>query len=450
MNLYYKLPVFLQNLAISLYGLKREHKRYSGSFRKIYKSIVENEHLNDADVIAYQECRLKNLLINASKTIHYKKVFEELGVDVYNDNPFDILSKMPFLKKDELRGNEDDFVSRKKRSDLAFHTSGSTGTPLTIRMNVNDFRLRMAILEHIKSRYNVSYKSKHITFVGKRITTSNDRVFWRHNFPGHQLVMSVYDLNENNKIPYLNRIKKYNPDYIEGYPSAISIIAKWAIEQHYVIRPKVVFLTAETVRNEQKEIIETAFGCPAVNYYGSSEGAPIISCNQSGCFSIHFESGIIEFVGLDGNKIEQGKPAKMIVTCFTTNTTPLIRYDIGDLAVLCDSEHTKGPFVKIKEILGRIDDVFITKEKGYVGRLSTSLKLFPPKVEKSQIQQLSLDQFKVLIVSKERLTDDEIYPVLNDLHAKLGHISIDIEYVDSIPNGPNGKFRSQVSFVKPS
>ena len=46
LGLYYSLPVFLQNAAISLYGLVLYFSRYSGDYKKYRKLFVSRKHLN--------------------------------------------------------------------------------------------------------------------------------------------------------------------------------------------------------------------------------------------------------------------------------------------------------------------------------------------------------------------------------------------------------------------
>lgn len=226
---------------------------------------------------------------------------------------------------------------------------------------------------------------------------------------------------------------------IEGYPSAISILAKWVLEEDFKITLKAVLVTAETLSEEQKQIIEKAFNCPTVNYYGSTEGAPMITQCEYGHMHLDMETGIIEFLNDQGEKADSGELARMIVTSFASNSTPLIRYDIGDLALLSGKPcQCNRPGIVIDEIVGRVDDIFVTPEKGYVGRLSTSLKLFSSKVKRAQIQQLSLTEFKLLIETDAEIDDNEISTVIEDLYTKLGQVNIEVEIVKEIKVGKTG------------
>lgn len=448
-DLYYKLPVWLQNVCVSLYGFKREHDRYGGDFSKRFCFYMETEKKDASYIKDYQLKELKKLLRAADKSEYYHSLFEKNGFDINSINVLSDLSKLPILKKRSLRGNEEKFYTDKDNKNcLVFHTSGSTGTPLTVRMNKSDFRDRMALLERLKHCHGISRKMRHITFVGKIITSGKGKSFWRYNLFGHQLVMSAYDLKDENRKAYINKIKRYKPIMIEGYPSVINLVAKWFIDSGETLPLHAVFVTAETLLDEYRQNIEKAFNCTVVNYYGSTEGSVIITQCECGRLHLNYESGIVEFLREDDTYAAPGEPARMIVTSFSTKSTPLIRYDIEDMAIYSDQKCECGrDSLVIKEIIGRVDDVFQTPEKGFVSRLSTSLKLLPSEIRRAQIRQYAPENFKLLLETDVSIPESALSTALDDLKLKLGNVNIEIEFVDEIPVGANGKFRSQIKMM---
>ena len=448
-DLYNKMPVFVQNIGVSAYGFLRERRRFGGNYKKIAESVKKSEFFGPERIKELQKESLRELFFAADKSKHYHELFRKIGANIESDDPFEILSKLPILQKDELRGNEHDFYTEYAKKALDFHTSGSTGTPLSIKMCHSDLRFRMALLERQKARFGVSRKSKHLTFVGKKITSKGNKTFWRYNCFGHQLVMSVYDLSEANKHKYLLKMQKYGAEVIEGYPSALVVISKWLLESEYSVHPKCVFVTAETITNEQRSIISEAFGCPVVNYYGSTEGSTMITQCENGNLHIDDECGIIEFLDFEGNPAKSGEISNMIITSFTTKAMPLIRYNIGDLGVFSNEKCACGrSSAVVSEIVGRIDDVFVTPEKGHVGRLSTTLKLLPGTVKRAQIHQNAPTEFMLILETDESIEALSLDNVYADLYDKLGNVSVKVECVDKIPSGSNGKFRTQINHCK--
>lgn len=448
-DIYDKLPISLQNVAVSLYGWKRERDRYGGSFKERLAYFSSIEKKDTAFIEEYQLSELKKLIAVSKNSEYYKCLFEQLKIDINDFKDIKDIKKIPILEKDSLRGHESSFYTDNRRDNLTFHTSGSTGTPLTVKMSKADFRDRMAILERLRLCHGVNRKMRYITFVGKIINNRNKKCFWRYNIFGHQLVMSVYDLHQDNKLHYINKIKSYKPDVIEGYPSALSVIAQWIVEENISLSVKAVFVTAETLTAEQKEIMEKAFKCRIINYYGSTEGAPMITQCEHGNLHISYETGIIEFLREDGTDADPGELANMVVTSFSSKVTPLIRYKIDDLAIYSLKKCACGRnTLVVEEIVGRVDDVLETPYKGKVARLSTSLKLLPSEIKRAQIQQHSPVKFVLIMETEEKLSTEKIQPVLDDLHNKLGPVDIEVSYTNKIPGGANGKFRSQVNCIK--
>lgn len=443
-TVYDKSPVFLQNLAVSAYGFIREQKRFGGDYKKHLRQVLDSEFCSGEEVREYQREKLAALFAAAKTSVHYRALIESMEKET--NDPFEMLKMFPVLEKDSLRGKESDFYTDEAKHSYSLHTSGSTGTPLNVKMSKSDFRLRMALLEREKRRFGVTHKSRHLTFVGKKISAKKGNSFWRYNIVGNQLVMSVYDLSEDNRERYLSKILKYAPEIVEGYPSALAVIATWLRDQNLKAGVKCVFATAETLTAEQRTIIEEGFECPVVNYYGSIEGATMITQCEQGKLHVDDESGIIEFMNPDGRKAAPGEVANMLMTSFTSQAMPLIRYNIGDLAVISPEACTCGRCgTVISEIIGRVDDIFITPEKGRVGRLSTSLKLLPPTVRRAQIHQYRPEEFVLILETEERLNSAQVQLITDDLQDKLGHVSIKLQYTGKIPSGKNGKFRTQIN-----
>src|SRR5690606_11712837 len=81
--------------------------------------------------------------------------------------------------------------------------------------------------------------------------------------------------------------------------------------------------------------IEGFFKTKMYNQYASSEGAPFIFECEQGKLHLELQSGVFEVMDANNNPSPSGR---LIVTSFTTEATPLIRYDIGD-SISLESEN---------------------------------------------------------------------------------------------------------------
>lgn len=453
-NIYLKSPRLIQNVLTSVYGAKREYHRHGGSYKNSLMFCKDSQWKDAEWFNEYQLMRLRDLLNFASHSVYYSALFKNIGLELSDINSLDDIKRIPILEKSTIRKNVNDLYTTKEFNykTVEFHTSGSTGTPITIKMYLEDFRERMAYLERQRLWANVKGDMKFLTFSGRKIVPGNsNECFWRYNLFGKQLLLSIYHLHENNMASYLSKINEYNADIIEAYPSTLSVIASYIMNNQYsVTKPKAIFTTAETLSMEQRKQIEGAFGCQVFNYYASNEGAPFITQCEYGNLHANPETGVFEFLREDGTNAKPGEISELVVTSFTTRATPLIRYKIGDMAIYSsDSNCNCGRNMPvIKEIIGRIDDIFHTQYHGSVGRLSTSLKLLPANIKEAQIQQHTYENFTLLLATDDNISDDQLYPTIVDLKDKLGPVNINISFAKQIPRGANGKFRSQINLME--
>lgn len=457
--IYEKVPTFLQDIFISFYGLLREYQRYGGNYRKYTKWLLETEKMSESDLISLQFEQLKSFIIHAYDNVpYYKKLFNEKNINPGKISSIQDLKKIPILSKETLRKKQNLFQSRNfaKHNLLEFHTSGTTGKALTITIEKDDFRKRMAFLERQRIWASTTNGKKVATFTGKIISTKpGTKKFWRYNYFGRQLYFSSYHTSEENLIYYVNALDKFNPEIIEGYPSAIFLVAQWVLNNSYKhsIRPKAILTTGETLLDHQKEVIEKAFNTTTYNYYASSEGAPFITQCEFGELHINPESGIFEILDEHDKPITTpGKTGQLVVTSFLTRATPLIRYRINDSVVTSDKKCKCGRnFPVIERIIGRVDDMLYTLERGYIGRLSPAIKAFPNSVIEVQFIQNSVDEIDLYIVpDKEKFQNSHLALVIEEIKKRTGdNIKITPHLVNEIARGSNNKFRLTVRNFTP-
>jgi phenylacetate-CoA ligase len=102
---------------------------------------------------------------------------------------------------------------------------------------------------------------------------------------------------------------------------------------------------------------------------------------------------------------------------------------------------------RIAQVEGRLDDILYIPDRGYVGRLDPVFKGLSNIIE-TQIIQEDLHTITLLMVTDQVYKDSTEEDLMSNLRSKLGNtINISIRYVDQVPRGPNGKFRSVISKV---
>jgi len=453
-SIYARLPIWLQNVAVSAAGLRRQWQRYAGNYRLQLDKVLERQSWPAERLADYQLERLRALVAHAQSTTRW---FAEAyrGIDATR---IQSIRELPFLDKDVYRLHGDACRSSlfPDGTTIVSRTSGSTGTPLVYHVGLEDFRERMAFLERQYRWAGVSQQDRKVTVTGNLIVPRGQSKppFWRHNLPGKQLLLSSYHLLPEHAGAIAKALASYRPTFIEGYPSALNTLAEM-LERggHHAPPVRAILATAETLHEHQRERLERFFNCKVFNYYGSSEGSPMITECSHGGLHVNPDCGTYEFLRSDGSEAGPGEQAELVVTNFGSRAHPLIRYRVRDAVVTANGFACACgcTFPRVAAILGRLDDLVWTRDRGWVGRLSQTIKVFPGSVREAQLVQEDPDTLRVRLVCEPSLFhESQLAAFEADMRERIGdRIRLVYEYPDAIEKGANNKFKFVVSHLTP-
>lgn len=430
-KIYYKSPVIFQHLLTSMYGYKLKRERYNKTYKLALKSYVNENKKSDK--------LLLDLLIYLKKNILY---YNEINIDERNIlQSFKLLN---FTEKDDLR------KELKNRSNITndvrtVKTGGTTGKSLKVYLSELDRAKRMAYLDYIKLLSGVEPFSKRASFTGKEIVPKNYKnKLWRYNIPMNQILYASFKMNNENVKYIFENLKKRKPVTIDGFPSAIHLLAKYILLNNIKVNwdIKAIFPTAETLTTHIKNDIEKAFNTTVIDQYASSEGAPFIYSDAQGHYHLGNETGLFEFYKNSNNIYD------MVVTSFINEATPIIRYKIGDqVEISSDKEYLNSltDEIKIIKILGRNTDYLIGDNNNKVTsvNLANAIKELGIKIIQSQFIQKNKNTYEInLVVSKDyqKIRDEDI--LIEKLNHRLGvKNNYKFNYLSEVPKEKSGKTR---------
>jgi len=452
---YNKSPIGIQNLAASVYGHNLAVKKYSKGFNRTLNSLEKSEHLNTRDLVELRTRELRRIVKYAYENVpYYRYTFKKHRVNPDDIRSINDIKKLPVLTKEEVRLHSKSLISsefNRWQYDVR-HTSGTTGTALTLVWGHDAIMKEYAFVERIRRRSGkLSSRMTHITLTGRLIIPPKQKAppFWRVNKSEHQYLFSMHHLTNSNLSGYIEKIKELQPVYIEGYPSLISVVAEYILQNAIELKSiKAVFTSSETLFLYQRERIEKAFKCKVFDRYGSTELAASIGECEFGSYHEDGEYGIIEYLR-DGEDVTENEAGEMVCTNFINSAFPLIRYKIGDLAKpsmqLCPCGRA---LPLVSEVIGRMDDVLITKNGAYLGRLDHIFKE-THNIKESQVIQESADKVLVRVVPWSGYSEKDSKHLLNEFSKRLGEgMEIQIQIVNKIEREKNGKFKAVISKVK--
>lgn len=448
-KIYKLLPDFLQCLLVSLYNYLAYKDRYGGKYQEYFEKFKTNRNLSLYELEEIQKNRFQLFLKQVIHTSTFYKKYKY--VDLAQ------ISNLPIIKKEDLRQKINEVYTITKSEGIVSKTGGTTGKSLEVLFTKENMQERFAMLDDFRNRFGYELGKKTAWFSGKDLLTQRDvkkNRFWKTDRYYNVRYYSTFHIKEDYLKYYVEDLIKYQPEYFVGFPSTILEIAKYGIANGYIFPRNVVkaiFPTAETITSEMREIIESFFQTKMYNQYASSEGAPFIFECEKGNLHLELQSGIFEV--LDSNSFTS-QSGRLIITSFTTEGTPLIRYDIGDSITLEDASKNctcgnHNPLVK--EILGRIDDYIFSPDNGKInlGNISNTLK-DTKGIVRFQVIQDSLDSLTILVVKDEKEYSKLIEnKFIQNWRDRVGEeMSLEIKYVTDIPVEASGKYRIVKNNIK--
>jgi len=455
LRLYHRLPSAPQSIAASLWGFYLRSWRYGSETERLVEEALARERWSVERWRAFQDERLASLLHKAATEVPFYR-------DQWNERrqrgdraSWDRLENWPILEKAPLRAAPTAFLadSSNPRAMYAEHTSGTSGTPVTLYWSRRTVREWYALCEARCRRWHGVSRHDRWAILGGQLVVPVARTkppFWIWNAGLKQLYLSSYHLAPDLIASYLDALARYKITYILGYSSALHALAHGALRLgRRDVRLKVAITNAEPLFAHQRQVIGDAFGCPVRENYGMAELVANATECEHGRMHVWPEIGLVEVT--DGDRpVARGDSGDLVCTGLFNQDMPLIRYRIGDRGAfasdsVCGCQRRLPVFASIE---GRSDDVLYTRDGRRVGRLDPVFKADLPVIE-AQIVQESLDRVRVRYVPAAAFDAASSRAISERLRDRMGDVEVVMEPVDRIARTANGKMRAVICNLPP-
>ncbi|MFV0141772.1 hypothetical protein [Empedobacter falsenii] len=437
-KIYISSPYLIQNILLSFFAYNRNKKFRKNRFYIEHKeSSKKFEFLDRTTIDQYQKDKLFELLQLAINNVEF---YKKLGIKSLNrDSILEDLKKFPIVDKSIINENFNEFINPNyKGTKNEFKTSGTTGSPFLAYEAEESTAYEYLIVERMRSRFGYTKAHKISSFIGRKVMAIDKEFnkYYRINYTDKQQIFSYWHYTENKIKDYIHQLNQFNPDYINGYPSFLYLIARDGLK--YNLKPisvKAIFTSSEKLLDHQKVVIEKFFNAPIADYYGLTEHVLSISMCKNGNYHLDEDLSYLEII--EGN---------VYATSFNNTAMPLIRYKVTD-KIQFDYTNTCSCGSNLKLMLqpdGREDDYIISSSGKMYGRLGRLFQL-DIKIDEAQIRQTAIDKLEILVVYNEEfvsLNKQEFVSYLNEWFNQEFQISV--KKVDQIEREKNGKLK----FVK--
>jgi phenylacetate-CoA ligase len=365
-----------------------------------YSELEPIEKASQDELQALQLQRLKATLQHAYTNVpHYRKSFDDQGIQPNDLKTLSDLSKFPFTTKADLRANYPFGMFAVPREQVVrIHaSSGTTGKPTVVGYTQEDIDTWSSLVARsIRASGGRAGDIVHVAY-GYGLFTGGLGA----HYGAEKLGCTVIPMSGGQTEKQVQLINDFRPDIIMVTPSyMLNLIEEF---ERQGLDPaasslRIGIFGAEPWTESMRLEIEQRAGLDAVDIYGLSEvmGPGVANeCIETKdgpvIWEDHFYPEIINPV--TGEVVADGQPGELVFTSLTKQAMPVIRYRTRDLTWLLPP--TARSMRRMGKILGRTDDMMIIR----------GVNVFPSQIEELLLQQPSLAPHYQLVLTREMHLD---------------------------------------------
>ena len=365
-----------------------------------YSELESIEKASQDELQALQLQRLKATLQHAYTNVpHYRKSFDDQGIQPDDLKTLSDLSKFPFTTKADLRSNYPFGMFAVPREQVVrIHaSSGTTGKPTVVGYTQEDIDTWASLVARsIRASGGRAGDIVHVAY-GYGLFTGGLGA----HYGAEKLGCTVIPMSGGQTEKQVQLINDFKPDIIMVTPSyMLNLIEEF---ERQGLDPaasslRIGIFGAEPWTESMRLEIEQRAGLDAVDIYGLSEvmGPGVANeCIETKdgpvIWEDHFYPEIIN--PMTGEVVADGQPGELVFTSLTKQAMPVIRYRTRDLTWLLPP--TARSMRRMGKILGRTDDMMIIR----------GVNVFPSQIEELLLQQSSLAPHYQLVLTREMHLD---------------------------------------------
>lgn len=403
--------------------------------------------------------KLKNILIYASENVvYYKNIFSEIKFSPHSMKSFDEMRIIPLLTKEIVKKHSTELISETvtKNELREASTGGSTGVPMYFYRDLKTLYLRRGQELFFDRWMGYDLGDKLAYFVSGshfdgRIDLLKQKI---KNMTSDRIIsFDPHDITDAYMAKFYDLFVSRKPKMIKCFPNALTPFAQFIKKNNLKPPPvKVISCTGENLYQQQKDLFQEIFEGEVFEKVGTRECGVIASeCNKHIGLHLFTEGVFTEVINNDGESAQPGESGKLLITDLFNKAMPLIRYEIGDMAIqgedgICECG---SALPKISKYLGRDRDI-ISDEDGNSKPGYLFVEVIRQMNLDAQLQiRQHVDKSITVRIVKNKINLAQVNELISQYQQIVGSkIKIRIEYVSYIGRDPSGKFSYVKSDIK--
>jgi phenylacetate-CoA ligase len=426
--------------------------------------LETTQWLTSEELQRRQMRQLKVVLQHAYQHVpYYRELFDSHNINIPDTLTADFFATLPILKREMIQDAGDrlksEFLPPHHGKPHEITTSGSTGRPVHLqgthltRLVWNALHLR----DHDWHQRDFSQKMCVIRWAAKHIAQppagrqagswgSVDKLF----VTGPASMLNVVTPLSQQVGWLLNE----QPYYLLSFPSNLAALADYCLEHQVKLDSLGEIRTVgEMLTDQQRSLFKQAWPVKVVDMYSCEEaGYLALQCPAYEHYHVQSESVLIEIVDEHDAPCLPHQPGRVLISSLLNFATPLIRYDLGDLAEFGEPCPCSRSLPVLSKIHGRKRNRLIMpdgrSEFPYLGEHGEIKATTGVAIHQLQVIQHDTSRVEIRLVAEREFTDEESSKVVQLMQKTLGHpFQINITLWQDIPKGPTGKYEEFVSHI---
>jgi len=406
--------------------------------------------------------QLKPLLEHAWQTIpFYRDRLSGAGYQPGQAITEEFWTALPLLTRSDIQLEPDALLSSDiPKTHGAVHsttTSGSTGRPLKVYGTrlTSLMWMAFALREHHWHQRDISGKLAVIRYLppGSRLGSPPDGTTGKNwGAPASILYQTgpsaTLSISADISVQAA-WLEKQRPDYLLTYPSNLDAILRYCREHRVQIENlREIRTISEIVTPALRSLCEETLGVPIVDVYSANDlGYIAVQCPDCHQYHIQSESLLCEVLDDAGKPCRPGETGRVVGTGLHNYAMPLLRYEIGDYAVIGESRLCRRGLLAISSILGRSRNMLTMPDGQKRWPRFLAWREIAP-IAQWQILQETREHLKARIVPLRALTAEDEERLTQSIAEDYGfRFDIQFEYLNEIRGHENGKFEEFISQV---
>ena len=435
--------------------------------KRVFESqlrLAKSEWFTAEEIEAYQLLHLKNLVRFAARNVPFWRSSVATEAIERAATLHEALSALPILSRAALRDN----LTALRATDLpSLHqaagertSSGSTGMVVAVTTSnvMLAWQHALAFRPQLWAGRDMQRAIALIRKYPKDMAEYPEGLAQPHWAPpsvfpfatGPAFLLTTSNTSLAQQWEWLERI---SPSYLMTYPSIVRAFAERAAAKGK--RPALlrgITTIGEVVDPELRELAVRYLDAPIYDIYSSEEaGTMALQCPNCTVYHVQVEALILEVLDPDDRPCRPGETGRVVVTPLFNYAMPLLRYELGDFALVGEPCPCGRALPVLERIMGRRRNMLTLPDgRSFWPSFSARRlqKIVP--IREHQFRQTAPLVIEALLVTEAPISPAQESAMRDIINAGLPMgFDIRIRCLDAIPRPTSGKYEEFVSAIEP-